>query len=685
MQAFFRACFAAKLTILISMGVLTAHSTRANLVAQESKEVPTLNRFPRMVQEYIVARAGRFEQTRRERLQRIQSSEQAMAYVQEVRGKIRQCFAKMPTRCPLQARVTGVLERDGYRVEKVVFESRPGFLVTANLYVPTGRALPLPGVIGTCGHSNNGKAAEPYQAFCQGLVKQGYVVLIYDPLGQGERLQYPDADLQSRHGVGVGEHLYAGNQMFLVGEFLGSWRAWDGIRALDYLLSRPEVDPQRVGVTGNSGGGTMTTWLCGLDDRWSMAAPSCFVTSFRRNLENELPTDTEQCPPMALALGLDHADFLAASAPRPIIVLTKEQDYFDIRGGQQAYDELKSLYRWLDAEDRVALFTGPTGHGYSRENREAMYGWFNRACGSSLSPAEPEIHVEPDEALWCVPQGQVAQAGSKTVHSFTAEKARQLQANRQNLRGEDLRRAVKQKLRLELTADIPDYRILRPRPNRGYPLPHFTTYAIETEPGIQAIVYRLDTHSHLSRPPQRQTSVLLYVSDLSADQELRSDPWLKELISSAVDTEIYSCDVRGTGESRPDTCDADSFFEPYGSDYFYAIHAIMLDDPYVGQKARDILQVIRWLRAQGRSDIHLVSQGRGTIATTIAALFASGANRVTLRGAPRSFQEMAESESYSWPLSCLIPAVLESFDLPDVYGELSGQVQLELLEPRAGL
>ena len=156
------------------------------------------------------------------------------------------------------------------------------------------------------------------------------------------------------------------------------WRAWDGIRALDYLLTRPEVDPRHVGVTGNSGGGTMTTWLCGVEQRWTMAAPSCFVTTFRRNLENELPADTEQCPPQALALGLDHADFLAALAPKPVIILAKEKDYFDVRGLEEAFARLKRLYGLLGAEENMALFIGPTTHGYTQENREAMYRWFNR-------------------------------------------------------------------------------------------------------------------------------------------------------------------------------------------------------------------------------------------------------------------------------------------------------------------
>ncbi|HXK58599.1 MAG TPA: prolyl oligopeptidase family serine peptidase [Acidobacteriota bacterium] len=189
-----------------------------------------------------------------------------------IRRRIQQCFGPWPAKTPLNARIPGVIEREDYRIEKVIFESRPGFPVTANLYVPKGRVLPLPGVVGSCGHSDNGKARDLYQSFCQGLVRQGYVVLIFDPIGQGERLQYLTDKLKARHGIGGSEHNWIGNQQLLVGEFFGTWRAWDGIRALDYLLTRPEVDPKQVGITGQSGGGTMTTWLCGVDQHWAMAA-----------------------------------------------------------------------------------------------------------------------------------------------------------------------------------------------------------------------------------------------------------------------------------------------------------------------------------------------------------------------------------------------------------------------------
>ncbi|MCI0360207.1 MAG: hypothetical protein L0211_17150, partial [Planctomycetaceae bacterium] len=202
-----------------------------------------LNRFPRMVQEHFVAQVRAAESRSLLAKSALKSKADAEAFVREVQGRIRECFGPEPERTPLKPRITGIVERDAYNIEKVIFESRPDFLVTANLYVPKGRKFPLPGVVGTCGHSANGKAAEPYQSFAQGLARQGYVVLIFDPLGQGERLQYVDDMLKPKQGIGVSEHLLAGNQQFLVGEFLGAWRAWDGIRALDYLLTRDEVDP----------------------------------------------------------------------------------------------------------------------------------------------------------------------------------------------------------------------------------------------------------------------------------------------------------------------------------------------------------------------------------------------------------------------------------------------------------
>jgi len=691
-----------------------------------------LNRFPRMVQEYFVSRVRAALEQGWERQKHLRTKAEAEAYVQSVREKIRASFGPAPEKTPLNPRVTGVVERDTYRIEKIIFESRPGFLVTSNLYVPKGRKFPLPGVVGSCGHSNNGKANEAYQSFAQGLARQGYVVLIFDPIGQGERLQYPNEKLESRIGVGVREHLYAGNQQFLIGEFFGAWRAWDGIRALDYLLTREEVDPRHVGVTGNSGGGTLTTWLCGLDQRWTMAAPSCFVTSFLRNVENELPADTEQCPPRVLGLGLDHEDFIAALAPKPVILLGKEKDYFDARGLEDAFRRLKRLYALLGAEESIGLFLGPTYHGYSQENREAMYRWFNRVTGVSNAQAEPQLTLEKDETLWCAPKGQVSELGSRTVFSFTRATAVEMERRRPALTGPKLAGAVREILKLGGAENMPnesrfgavnvplsrpadtlspsegekdgvrgivrresvgrtgdaiargerapEYRIIRPIRSRAFPKSHFTTYAVATEPGIHALVYRLSDQAHHSRPPQGPTRAVLYVSHHSSDAELRTEPLVRELLAAEPASEFYACDVRGMGESRPNTCGDNSFLEPYGSDYFYGIHSLMLDTPYVGQKTHDVLRVVDWLESAGIKEVHLAGKGWGAIPAAFAALLADRIVQVTLKNALASYAEIAKREDYAWPLSSFLPGVLREFDLPDCYRELAAK-KLRLVEP----
>lgn len=626
-----------------------------------------MNRFPRMVQEWFVEQVRQSKGRGQQRRKSLQNKADAEQYIQSVRERIQQCFGKFPEKTPLNPIITGIEDRNSYRIEKVIFESRPKFFVTANLYVPQGRPFPLPAVVGECGHSANGKAAPAYQSFAQGLARQGYVVLIFDPLGQGERSQYAHLEKPERPDIGVNEHLMAGNQQFLVGEFLGSWRAWDGVRALDYLLTRPEVDPKHLGITGNSGGGTMTTWLCGVERRWTMAAPACFVTSFLRNLQNELPADTEQCPPNSLALDLDHCDFLAAMAPRPIVILAQERDFFDVRGAEEAYAELKQLYRLLDAEDNIRLHVGPQPHGYSIENRTAMYQWFNRFTGISNATTEPELTIENDATLQCTKTGNVGELQSKTVFEFTRDSVPTIQTS-----GPTLVDRLKTRLKIPPSIAVPEYRILRTLKSRGYPFRHMTTYAVETQPGIQAIVYRLSEDPHISRPPKSPSRAVLYVPHLSSDAELRNEPLLREIIADEPNADIWTCDVRGAGESQPDTCGENMFQHAYGSDYFYAIHSLMLGWPYVGQKTFDLLTVLAWMKSCGRQEVHLVGKGRGAIPVAYAALLSEVVKQVTLKNTLQSYAALATTERYTWPLSVMVPNALNSngFDLPWCYQEL---------------
>ncbi len=630
-----------------------------------------LNRFGRMVQDFFVQQVRQAEATGLERKRALKTKADAQAYVKRVRELARECFGPFPERTPLNARTVGRLERDVYDIEKVVFESRPGLMVTGNLYLPKGGSGgKRPGVLGLCGHSSDGKSANPYQSFCQGLARKGYVVLIIDPIGQGERLQYLNAEGKSAVGIGVMEHLLGGNQQFLTGEFFGSWRAWDAMRAMDYLLERPEVDPKRIGVTGNSGGGTMTTWMCALEDRLTMAAPGCFVTTFRRNLENELPQDTEQHPPKALALGLDHDDFLACMAPKPLVILAQEQDFFDVRGAQETYGRLKRLYKLLGHEENVSLFIGPRPHGYHQENREAMYAWFNKAAGVEADGKEPELTLESEQALWCMPKGQVGLEGSKPMQAFTREQSRALASARRPLEGEALKQAVTEALKLPERSGEVYYRILRvmERQEAVGGRKWVTPYLLESEPGIEVMVYGLAGEARVCRPAASANGrkAILYVAHQSSDVELGREGLIRELVEAEPEAALFTCDVRGIGESKPTTTGVGPW-APYGADYLYAIHSIMLDRPYVGQRTHDILRAIDWLQQVGYEQIHLAAVGWGTLPATFAAVVHEGVGRVTLKGAPKSYSEIAESERYDWPLSSFVPGILKRLDLPDCY------------------
>lgn len=664
----------------LAAGLGLGFSPEEVLRKARADEVKRFNRFPTMMQNYYERLLDSITRRTNSVKAGLKTKEDAQKYVQQVQGKIQRSFGPRPEKTPLNARVTSKVDRDTYRIENVIFESRPGFLVTANLYVPQKRKYPLPGVVGTCGHSVNGKAAESYQAFAQGLARQGYVVLLYDPIGQGERFQYPDENLQSTVGASVREHIHGGNQQYLVGEFFGMWRAWDGIRALDYLLTREEVDPKHVGVTGNSGGGTMTTWLCGVEDRWTMAAPSCFVTSFQRNLENELPADTEQCPPNCIALGLDHDDFIAAMAPKPVILLAKELDYFDVRGTLEAYDRLKHLYGLLGAEENIGIYIGPSYHGYSQENREAMYRWFNKATGVSDALAEPEITIEKDETLWACKRGQVSTEGSKPIYAFTAEKSQRL-ARQRNVTGERLVQEVERAFRVPPSLPEVSYRILRPVSGRDYPLGHSATYLVETEPNIEVPVTLLRTEKLYSRPNGEDKDCILYVSHLSADEELRSEPLIKQLLKEQPDRDLLALDVRGIGDSQPNTCGgSDTFLTPYGNDYFYSAYGLMTGRPYLTQRTLDVQRVLAWLKSIGYGQVHLVGKGWGALPVTFAALTSDDVTEVTLKHPLTSFAEIAESADYHWPLACLLPGVLSRFDLPNCYAELKRK-KLKQIEP----
>ena len=325
-------------------------------------------------------------------------------------GLLRMLGGLPSTRTPLNAQITGRIQMAGFHIEKLIFESLPGIYVTALVYVPDGGRAPHPAVLVPCGHSANGKAY--YQALCQRLALRGYVVISWDPVGQGERSQFWDATRgRSRYNLICGEHAVLGNLAYLAGTNLARWEVWDGMRALDYLLTRPEVDRTRVSITGTSGGGFQAAIIAALDQRIKAAAPSCYITALPMRVWNRIfkdpDSDPEQDPAGMIAEGVDHAGLMLLMYPRPVFVAAAVLDFFPIDGTRSTFREVAGVYRRFGHGDRIAMTEGYHGHAFSVENQAAAIAFLDRFNGLPARRDLPPTSELDDPALQVTRTGQV--------------------------------------------------------------------------------------------------------------------------------------------------------------------------------------------------------------------------------------------------------------------------------------
>src|SRR5262249_4430530 len=220
----------------------------------------------KLLSTYLLAEAQKHFDARRAAVAALKTPGDVQQRQKQLRAKFVEALGGFPEKRAPNARAARTETRDGYRIEKVIYESRPQHHVTATLYLPEGRP-PFPGVLMPIGHSANGKAADYIQRGCILLARNGLAVLTYDPIGQGERRQLLDDRGKPFFTSSTNEHTMVGIGALLVGRSTATYRIWDGIRSLDYFASRPEIDPKRLGCTGCSGGGTLTSYLMGLDER----------------------------------------------------------------------------------------------------------------------------------------------------------------------------------------------------------------------------------------------------------------------------------------------------------------------------------------------------------------------------------------------------------------------------------
>jgi len=638
--------------------------------------------FSRMVHDNLLRRARRCFDDRRNRLASLRTSADAKRYCEHVRRVFRASFTPLPKRNALNPRITRTLHANGCVIEMVRYESRPKFWVTANLYRPaqTASSRSRPALLVSCGHDPCGKTTPDYQLFTSAMARAGWVVLVYDPIGQGERRQYV---APGRTHDAVEEHIILGNQQTLIGEFLGTWLAWDGIRSLDYLLSRDEVDPTRIAMTGCSGGGTMTAFISMLDQRITMIAPSCFGSTWESSMLAESPGDSEQNPPGAVGHGIELADAFIARAPRPTLLLAQEYDIFDIRSVREIHQQISHVYTLLGRRDHAQLHVGNGGHGMPADHRFAMYEAFTHWAGMKATIEERTSDRLDDLDLQVTRTGLLAdEPGTWLGFNFVKAKANELRKTRGRMTNPQLCQSIGSALRLPARrGNVPTWRSFKVWHSKDTaPWTRAWRYAVETEPEVFALLHYYSNRdivhdSHNYAAPPAPADLVVYVPHLSSRQDMQAGE------SPVSASKMYAVDVRGFGESRNLTCYGnDDFFLMYDADFFAASIEAMLGGCYLGRRVFDLLRSLDLLSSRGATRIHLVGRGLGSVIVAIAGCLHPAVNRVTLRHGLRSFHDLTRIPEPKWPLSVRPQGVLKKFDLPDCYRILRNSKALRMLE-----
>jgi len=590
-------------------------------------------------------------------------------YRSTTRANFMSLFGSFPQRTPLDARRTGVLERGDYAVEKVIFESRPRFYVTANVYVPRRAKPPFPAVLCPVGHWGTGKAFEDYQLLGIYLARRGFLVLVFDFPGQGERLLYYDSVLgrslvdpaTSEYYVTI-EHGVAMGQTILVSGNLAPYLAWDGIRAIDYLCERTDVDRQKIACTGTSGGGLQTETLSALDERIKVSIPVSYGGCAADHPDR---------------VGLSMADVDALIAPRPLLLMNATGDsQSSVAAKRKRYETVAKIYQLLGVPDRIAFVVGEGRHGYLHDLRETAFLWLSKWLLSALpTPAslpEPPTPIESPATLACTATGQAKDSlGGENL--LTVNRAVAAQATHTRIRPleradaapswrEKLRAEVIARLGFEQRANSLDARILGRIDRGSYILEKLVYYS---EPDIY--IPSLFLVPKVNGP----SPAVLFLNEGGKTANGAPEQFLLPLVKAGY--AVLAIDPRGTGETTPPTPppynehNYRGFTEDAEADLFYA--ALRAHKTVVGLRLLDALRGIDYLESRPevrREKIAVVGHGSGAMLALYAAALDERIHCAVCSRMLRSYADILDSELYAHRFSNFPPGVLHSYDLADV-------------------
>lgn len=634
--------------------------------AAQAQTTPALQQLNSYLNGIGIAQAD----ARAQKVAAIHTREEADQRQAEVRGKILKLIGGLPEHTrPIPVKQFGTVAGDGFRIEKIAYQSLPEFYVTANVFVPASGPGPFPAVVVTPGHGA-GKQSE--YNWAANFARAGIVALVVDPLGQGERMQHYDPEIGASTIERLGEHEHASLSALLIGDHVSRYFINDGIAGVDYLSERKDVDAKRIGAFGCSGGGTITAYLAALDPRISVAATACYITSLKELFPTQGPQDAEQTLPRFSAEGLDFADWVELAAPRPYAIVSTMQDMFPFAGAQQTYEEAKRFYGLYGApgghgsENNLQWITGPGGHGNLGPIANQILAFLATNLKANVTAPEFKQFRPPDaDDLTATPTGQISTSlNSKTVEALNRERPLRRNGTPNGSRDEIRQTAAI----VAQPGPSPTVSVTKDEQREGY---RVQTLSIQSEPGIDLSMIQAIPDGSGPKP------VVVMMDETPVDRTAAGPDFTRLAKSGHIVVVLQS---RGTPIDAQNGQSTQFALGPYMG---VNLRAIIVGKTLVGMRTDDVIRVINWLSSRpdvDQTSVTLYGKGGLGMVALHAAAVDTRITRVIAENTLVSYRTALDAPLHRNLSEITIPGVLEHYDVGDLLQAITPR-EVTLLNP----
>ncbi len=480
-----------------------------------------------------------------------------------------------------------------------------GVKITTNIYKPENIKGKAPAVFFLTGHHFDGKASEEYQKVETELVRAGFIVLAMDAIGKGERFTYYNKDKKDYDIEGcIFEHAYFGAKAVMTGKWLYNYFMRDMLVTLDYLYNMPDVDKDRIGVTGNSGGGTQTSYMMLMqDERLKAFAPATFITDYMTFYDTKNTQDDEQIVPGIIGAGFSYPDIIVAVAPKPVMLLGVNKDFFPIEGMTESYNKAMDIYEIFGKKENLKLAIDTSEHKYTVSLAKSVTKFFvQHLMGNSGYENENyDYSLEKWSDLNCYPHGQISlenavlpDAEIKDYYlknrSFDLEKAR-------NMLKESvyLNRTINKNLSEKQY--IYDFDRLK-----------VTSYILSPVKGLRNIVSVYSNKTSESDGADKD-KYMLYLKNEGNKAVEENPSTIEEFLKDGY--KVIVLDTSSYGYIKPDKQENWDFdvYETFGINYYYAHHFFFRGDCYAALRSFEIISAIKFIEEKIGNIDKIVAEG----------------------------------------------------------------------------